>query len=116
MGGFGTWMMTLTYPNLFAAAAPVCGGGMSWRAANLSTTPIKAYHGTADDMVPIIYSELMVEAVNRNGGAAELICLENFGHNDAIDEAYRNTDLTDWLLSKRKTNRQDVSEFLSELF
>ena len=28
MGGFGTWMLGMTYPNFFARLAPVSGGGM----------------------------------------------------------------------------------------
>ena len=31
MGGFGTWEMIMKYPDLFAAAAPVCGGGYTHR-------------------------------------------------------------------------------------
>ncbi len=116
MGGFGTWMTALTYPNLFAAVAPVAGGGMSWRAANLRTTPIRAYHGVKDTAVPMIYSQLMVEAVNNKGGEAQLILLEDFGHNDAIDEVYRNTDVIPWLLSRRREDNTPVAEALSEWF
>ena len=28
MGGFGTWYTAMAYPDLFAAIAPCCGGGM----------------------------------------------------------------------------------------
>ena len=30
MGGYGTWDMIMSYPDFFAAAAPICGGGMRW--------------------------------------------------------------------------------------
>ncbi len=42
MGGFGTWTMGLNFPNFFSCMAPVAGGGMAWRAANLVKTPIRA--------------------------------------------------------------------------
>ncbi len=116
MGGFGTWMMGLTYPNFFAAIAPVSGGGMSWRASKLVSTPVLAVHGRADGAVPAVYSELMVNAVNNSGGKAELIALEGYGHNDAIDYAYRNTKLMDWLTSQRRTDFSYVKEFCEELF
>ncbi len=29
MGGFGTWYTAMAYPELFAAIAPCCGGGMA---------------------------------------------------------------------------------------
>ncbi len=54
MGGFGAWEMAMTYPSLFSAVAPVAGGGLSFRASNLRTTPVRAYHGTVDELVPAI--------------------------------------------------------------
>ena len=116
MGGFGTWMMGKTYPSFFAGIAPVAGGGMSWRTTKLCSTPVLAIHGTADDGVPIIYSQLMVDGVNKNGGSAELMELEGYGHNDGIDYAYRNTKLINWLTQQRRTNFEYVQEFCEELF
>ena len=116
MGGFGTWEMALTYTAFFAAAAPVAGGGLSWRTPNLRKTPIFAYHGSIDNAVPPIYSELMVNSTNRSGGKAELVILENLGHNDGIDYAYRNTDLIEKLINARRTDFEPVPEFLSSMF
>ena len=64
MGGFGTWMLGMTYPNDFAALAPVAGGGMEWRAPNLQTTPIRAYHGKKDGLVSYLRTEMMTETIN----------------------------------------------------
>lgn len=116
MGGFGTWMMGKTYPTFFAGIAPVAGGGMSWRTPKLSTTPVLAVHGAADSVVPMIYSELMVNGVNQNGGTAELIVLEGYEHNDGIDCAYRNTKLIEWLLAQRRTDFSYVPEICEEMF
>lgn len=116
MGGFGTWMMGMTYNNFFAGMAPVAGGNMSWRASNLQSTPILAFHGDADEVVPIVYSELMVEGVCKSGGSAELVSLDGYGHNDGIDFAYRNTNLIEWLLEQRRKEYKPVPEFCSEWF
>lgn len=116
MGGFGTWMLGMTYPNFFAGLAPVAGGGMEWRAQNLSTTPVRAYHGKDDKTVECIRSEMMVRAVNNNGGKAEVMCFEKLGHNDGIDFAYRHTDLVKWLLAQERTSKSEVVEFCSNLF
>ncbi len=116
MGGFGTWSMALTYPNYFSAAAPVAGGGMSWRAGNLKTTPIKAYHGQLDNDVPPIYSQLMVDSVNKAGGNAELKVYEHLGHNDLIDYVYGNSDVVNWLVAQRRTTKETVKEALHEFF
>ena len=116
MGGFGTWMMGLTYNNFFAAIAPISGGGMSWRTPNLRTTPVFATHGVDDDLVPMIYSQLMVDAVNAAGVNSTLTQLQNLGHNDAIDYAYRNTEVIQWLLKQRRKDFDKVPEFCSEYF
>lgn len=116
MGGFGTWMMGLTYNNFFSAIAPVAGGGMSWRMQNLKTTPVYAFHGDNDTLVPPVYSELCVNAVNANGGNAKLEILKGFGHNDGINYAYEHTDLIEWLISQRRSDFSKTPEFCSHLF
>ncbi len=116
MGGYGTWETAMCYPEYFAAIAPVAGGGVAWRAAKLRKMPIKTYHGSVDSTVTPLQTEIMVEAVNVNGGKAELVYLEGFGHNDGIDEAYRNTDLIDWLLSHRRTDWEHIPEICEEMF
>lgn len=116
MGGYGTWEMAMCYPEFFAAIAPVAGGGVAWRALKLRKMPIKTYHGSVDSVVTPLQSEIMVEAVNREGGTAELIYLEGFEHNDGIDEAYRNTDLIEWLLSHRRTDFGHIPELCEEMF
>ena len=116
MGGFGTWMMGLTFRNFFSAIAPVAGGGMSWRCSNLCKTPVFAMHGDKDAVVPIGYSQLMVDSLRKSGGEAEFEILEGYGHNDGIEKAYSDNRLTDWLLSKRRSDFSYVPEFLEELF
>ncbi len=116
MGGFGSWMMGLTYPSFFAAVAPIAGGGMAWRSSKLRTTPILAIHGSADEAVSIVYSQMMVNGVNASGGKAELITLQDYGHNDGIDYAYRNTKLIDWLIEQRRTNFDYVPEVCESMF
>ena len=116
MGGFGTWMMAKTYPSFFAGVAPVAGGGMVWRAPKLKTTPVIAVHGTEDDIVPLIYSQLMVDGVNASGGHAELIELNGYGHNDGIDFAYRNTKIIDWIVKLRRTDFEYVPEICENIF
>ncbi len=116
MGGFGTWEMGLCFPTFFSVIAPVCGGGLSWRASNLKSTPVLAYHGRKDPIVPLIYSELMVDGVNQNGGNATLTVFDELGHNDAIDEAYRNTDLVERLISIKRENYEPIAEAFSQFF
>ena len=99
MGGFGTWSMLARYPAFFSAAAPICGGGVSWYIA--TKTPIRAFHGDADRDVPLVYSQLMVDTVNARGGQAELTIYRDCGHN-CWTETYEQTDLIAWLAAAVK--------------
>ena len=116
MGGYGTFMMGLTYPNFFAGIAPVAGGGMSWRAGRLRKTPVLAVHGEKDGAVPFVCSQLMVENLKSGGGNIELISLKNFDHNDGIDFAYRCTKLISWLLAQKRTDFDYVPDICEDCF
>ncbi len=116
MGGYGTWEMGITYPNFFAAIAPVAGGGMQWRAQKLITTPVLAYHGEMDDVVEAVNSEMMVKQVQKFSGNAELHILPGLGHNEGIYDAYKNQKLIDWILVQRRTNFDPVEEVASGCF
>ena len=94
MGGFGTWSMLARYPGFFSAAAPICGGGVSWCIG--TKTPIRAFHGDMDNDVPLVYSQLMVDAVNAHGGNATLKIYQDCGHN-CWTETYEKTDVIPWL-------------------
>ena len=96
MGGFGTWEMAMTYSNRFYKIAPLCGGGMNWRAWSLKM-PIRVYHGLLDDVVPICQSEAMVNAVKAQGGDVEFIVYDDLSHN-CWDRAFEQTDLIEWLV------------------
>ena len=113
MGGYGTWEMAACFPTLFAGAAPVAGGGVPWRAGRMRSLPIKAYHGTADNIVKPIQSQQMVECLPGN---AQLILMEGLDHGGGIDHAYEHTDLMDWLLAQRRTDFTYVPEICEEWF
>lgn len=116
MGGFGAIMMGMTYRSCFAGIAAVSGGGMSWRSSNLSGTPILLYHGDKDDDVPVIYSEMLYNSLKNKGYNAELKILEGYGHNDAINKAYEDDYLINWLLGMRRENFDYIPECQEELF
>lgn len=116
MGGYGTWEMACTYANFFSAIAPVAGGGIIWRAKRLITTPVYAYHGDDDTVVPYTESERMVNEVTKQGGKAKLGKLKDCDHNDGIDAAYSNTHLMRHLLHARRTDFSTVAENCEEWF
>ncbi|RPI02255.1 MAG: T9SS C-terminal target domain-containing protein, partial [Calditrichaeota bacterium] len=67
MGGFGTWDIITRYPDKFAAAIPMSGGGDSTRALRISHLPIWAFHGQVDTTVPADGSRQMMTAFEHLG-------------------------------------------------
>ncbi|MBO5214498.1 MAG: prolyl oligopeptidase family serine peptidase [Clostridia bacterium] len=99
MGGYGTWFTAMAKPSLFAAIAPVCGGGMPWNSCVLDM-PIWAFHGTKDTVVLPHNTEDMVEKLQSLGKEIVYNRLEGVGH-DAWTYAY-SEELLQWLLSKKR--------------
>ena len=100
MGGTATWLWTLGSTERFAAAAPVCGEGISWYGKRLTKLPIRAFHGDIDDVVSPHESLAMVSAINKNGGNASLTLFPGVRHN-AWDKAYDDA-LIEWFLTHKK--------------
>lgn len=111
-GGHGTWNLLKSRPDLFAAAAPVCGwgtdrtysGGQGFGA--LGSVPIWAFHGEKDDVVPPDSSRGLVDAVrsarSQAGAAAsdqtvKLTIFPQANHN-SWDPAYGDKALADWMM------------------
>ncbi len=44
MGGYGSWGLAYTYPDLFAAAVPICGGGKPESAPLMKEIPTWVFH------------------------------------------------------------------------
>ena len=108
MGGYGTWQLAMSMPELFAAILPICGGGMYWNAARLKDVPVWAFHGAKDSTVFLSESEHMVDAVNKNGGSAKLTVYPENGHNSWTD-TFKNPEVYRWLLSHRKGETTEAS-------
>ena len=99
MGGYGTWFTSMARPDLFAAIAPVCGGGMAWNAGVLNM-PIWAFHGAEDIVVSPTQSDEMVEKLKELNKDVTYTRIDGVGHN-VWNNAY-NKELLEWLLSKKR--------------
>ena len=102
MGGFGTWQTIMDMPEVFSCASPICAGGMAWRASVLTDLPLRIYHGELDQAVDVFYSKDLYRALKDCGAKeVELFLYPEVGHN-VWNNAYEETDLISWLISKRK--------------
>jgi predicted peptidase len=100
LGGFGTWAAISEFPRVFAAAAPVCGGGRTRKAAVLASKPVWAFHGSADPIVWPMESRRMISAIQKAGGNPIYTEFPLVMHN-AWDLAYSNPSLVVWLYLQR---------------
>ncbi|MEW6211812.1 MAG: prolyl oligopeptidase family serine peptidase [Acidobacteriota bacterium] len=67
MGGYGTWSVAMNHPQIFAALAPVAGGGNPAGMSRIAHIPQMVVHGDDDKTVPVERSRVMVEAAKKLG-------------------------------------------------
>lgn len=107
MGGYATWDCVTRYPGRFAAAIALCGGGdPSTVTAEVARVPIWAFHSTDDNIVPVVRTQQMVEALKKAGGSPKYTEYHDAGHL-IWSRAFHEPGLFDWLfaqsLAERKT-------------
>lgn len=102
MGGYGSWGLAYTYPDLFAAAVPICGGGEPEKAPLMKEIPTWVFHGAKDTAVPLERSQEMVDALEEAGGNVRFTVYPEAGHVGAWENAYGDSELWEWLAKQRR--------------
>ena len=102
MGGYGSWGLAYTYPDLFAAAVPICGGGDPEKAPLMKEIPTWVFHGAKDTAVPLQRSQEMVDALEAAGGNVRFTVYPEAGHVEAWENAYGDPQLWEWLTKQRR--------------
>jgi predicted peptidase len=102
MGGFGTWSAVTLFPNYFAAAVPICGGGDPPLVKAPWQTPVWAFHGDADGVVPVNYTREMIAAVRHAGGVPVYHEYSRTDHAGAAERAYCEPGLIEWLFAQAR--------------
>lgn len=100
MGGYATWYLISRFPERFAAAVPVCGGGDPAQAEKIRSVPVWTFHGDQDDIVPISGTRALVDALRQVGGDIRYTEYPGVMHGSWVN-AYSEPDLVDWLFSHR---------------
>ena len=113
MGGYGSWVWSAQSPKTFAAVAPIVGGlgqggpkdvsaDLKQWAENLKDTPIWAFHGAKDKVVPAERSERMVKLLKEAGSLkAKLTIFPDEGHG-ASRKVYNTDAMAKWMFSQRR--------------
>jgi lysophospholipase L1-like esterase len=101
MGGYGTWDLITRFPERWAAAAPVCGGGDKAMAAKAKNIPIWAFHGLKDPTVKPARSQEMIAALTAAGAHPLFSEYPYIGH-DSWTLAYSEPELLPWLFAQKR--------------
>jgi len=124
MGGAGTWYMS-RHRRRFAAVIPVCGevarqaddpfptdpppdiarivgakDPYATMAEAIGRTPVWAFHGSDDVVIPVTESRLMVAALEKAGDRVRYTEYKGVGHN-CWDRAYAEPELPRWMMTQR---------------
>ena len=104
MGGMGTLEAISRFPDLFAAAIPICGGGDKRYYSNFAQkVPVWAFHGAKDDVVLPKYSRELVAEIKQHGGNPKYTEFKEANHN-SWDPAFATKDLLKWLFEQKKSS------------
>ena len=101
MGGEGVFDIIERYPNLFAAAVPVCGGGDTSKVNSIKHIPIWIFHGAEDVVVHPSLSFNMVDALTKAGAHPGYTQYPEVGHFSWI-AAYSDPLMMEWLFRQHK--------------
>ena len=107
LGGFGTWELANRYPHKFAAIAPLCGGAKDEWAENLIHLPTWVFHGAEDNLVSVVRSDRMVEALKAREAPVVYSRLAGKGHD--IHRVYNDDKLYEWFKNfTRRTFKEEA--------
>lgn len=103
LGGFGTWDAIERWPNYFAAAVPVCGGGSLEEKAvrNAATTSIWVFHGERDGNVSVECSRRLVKALREAGAGPKYTEFAGAGH-PIWNRVFGDAAVLRWMFRQRR--------------
>jgi predicted peptidase len=101
MGGFGTFDLMCRHPDLFAAGAPICGGGDPEACEKIAKVPLWAFHGDKDTAVPHSLTVAAIEAMKKAGGSPKYTEYPGVGH-DSWTRTYADPKVMEWLFAQKK--------------
>ena len=105
MGGMATYDLASRFPEIFAAAIPICGVADIQRITNAKDVSWRIYHGDADDIVPVECSRHAYMALKKAGAKVEYFEFPGCKHG-SWNPAFNQSDFMDWLFAQKKTKRK----------
>ncbi len=85
MGGYGTWSVAMSHPDVFAALAPISGGANNPAAmSKIAHIPQLVVHGDTDPTVSVERSRVMVETGKKLGAEIKYIEVPGGDHGSVV--------------------------------
>lgn len=97
MGGFSTLQLAASFPEKFAAIAPLSAGETPEIAERLKTVPTWFFHGADDTIVPARHAAAVAERMEALGAEVKLTIQPGVGH-EGWNKIYDDPALYDWFL------------------
>lgn len=102
MGGMGTFESVYRYPNLYAAALPICGVGDAAKYdKRVTKIPFWVFHGDADVVVDVKNSRMMVEKLKALKVAVKYTEYPGVNHN-SWDNVFADPEYLNWMLQQKR--------------
>ena len=116
MGGYGAWNFVMNFPEIPAAAIPVCGAGDPSMAKKISNIPIWAFHGDKDPTVPFSGSADMIESLyQQKKNNTRYTIYKGVGHK-SYELAWKEKEVINWVFKQKKIkDNLDISKLIKPL-
>ena len=101
MGAMATYDLTIRYPELYAAAIPICGTVNASRLKAAKDVKFRIFHGDADNVGPVSGSRQAYKALKAAGADVEYIEFPGVTHG-SWNPAFTQPDFMKWLFSQKK--------------
>lgn len=104
MGAMATYDMVSRFPEVFAAAIPICGAVGPGRIGAAKNVKFRIFHGDADPTVPVECSRRACRELKAAGADVEYFEIAGCGHL-SWNPAFNKEDFMQWLFKQKKSRR-----------
>ncbi len=104
MGGYGVFDLVSNRPEIFAAAAPICGGSDIELLQNATEVPFWIFHGDMDRVVSVENSRKAYNFLLEKSKTNILYTEYKGVYHNAWDFVFKEENFFDWFFKKRKIN------------
>jgi predicted peptidase len=102
MGGAGVWNMLANRRHFFSAALICCGGVSPDDGTGSVETPLWAFHGDSDEVVPVSSSRDRIAARRKAGGHPLYTEYAGVDHDGATKLAFTEPELVKWVFAQHR--------------